>query len=46
MVSILPEPSFRGVFYWLGTGMVMLSTFTLTTLFISDEIVEMLRKKE
>jgi len=46
MVSVLPEPSFRGVFYWLATGMLMITAFTLTNQLVGKEIEDLLRKKE
>jgi hypothetical protein len=46
MVSVLPSPSARGVFYWLATGMLMITAFTITNQLVGNEIQTMLSKKE
>ncbi len=46
MVSVLPAPSARGVFYWLVSGMLMITAFTITNQLVGSEIQTILSKKE
>ncbi len=46
MVSVLPQASVRGVFYWLATGMLMITAYTLTNQLIAGEIQTLISKKE
>ena len=46
MVSVLPEPSVRGVVYWLLTGMLMITAFQIANSLVGKEVEDLLRKKE
>ncbi len=47
MVSVLPESlSLRGIVYWLGTGMIMVSAFVITNQLVGKEIETAISKKE
>ena len=47
MVSVLPESlSLRGIVYWLGTGMIMISAYVITNQLVGKEIQTAISKKE